>query len=105
LHPHTLTFRQLTQPAPTERRGMDEYILATAILPYEAKPPVAIVHLNRTDAFRGRPDTGLQLRRGTMGRAPRRCAGHLSRTRVDLSLQGLPPECKTRRGVNRRAAF
>src|SRR5438552_7449757 len=64
---------------------MDENILASAILPYEAKPLVAIVHFNRTDAFRGRPDTGLLLRRGTRGRAPRLCARHLSCTCVDLN--------------------
>jgi hypothetical protein len=50
---------------------MHENILAAPILPYEAKPLVAIVHFNRTDAFGGCPDTGLLLRRGTSGRAPR----------------------------------
>ncbi len=27
LHPHPLTFRQLTQPAPTQSRGMNEDVL------------------------------------------------------------------------------
>ena len=38
LHPHTLTFRQLTQPAPIERRGMNEDILAAAVRRYETEP-------------------------------------------------------------------
>jgi hypothetical protein len=43
LHPHTLTFRQLTQPAPIERRGMNEDILAAAVRRYETEPFFDIV--------------------------------------------------------------
>ena len=63
LHPHTLTFCQPAQPAALERRRMDENILPAAILSNEAKPLVGIVHFDRTDAFRRRPDSGLPLRR------------------------------------------
>ena len=45
LHQHPLAFCQPAQPA------------------NKAKPFVGIVHFNRTDAFRRRPDTGLPLRR------------------------------------------
>ena len=43
LHPHTLTFRQLTQPAPIERRGMNEDVLATAVRRHETEPFFEIV--------------------------------------------------------------
>jgi len=68
LHPHALTFCQPAQPAALKRRRMDENILSAAILPYEAKPLFAVVPLDRTDAFLGRPDVGLPLRRGTTER-------------------------------------
>ena len=63
LHPHALTFCQPAQPAALKGRRMDENILPATILSNEAKPLVAIVHFNRTDAFRGRPVIGLPLRR------------------------------------------
>ena len=46
LHPHTLTFRQLTQSAPIKRRGMHEDILAAAILRYETEPLLRVVPFN-----------------------------------------------------------
>jgi len=63
LHQHPLAFCQPAQPAALKRRRMDENILPAAIRSNEAKPFVGIVHFNRTDAFRRRPDTGLPLRR------------------------------------------
>jgi len=43
LHPHPLTFRQLTQPAPTQSRGMNEDVLATAVGRYDTEPFLDIV--------------------------------------------------------------
>jgi len=86
LHSYALTFRQLSQPASLERCGMDENILPIAILPYEAKPLVAIVHFHPADAFRGGPGTRLLLRMGSRDRAPRLCAHHL--TCIDLNYFG-----------------
>ena len=63
LHLNPLAFCQPAQPAALKRRRMDEDVLPAAILSNEAKPLAGIVHFNRTDAFRGRPDTGLPLRR------------------------------------------
>jgi hypothetical protein len=62
LHPHPLTFREHAQPAPIERFGMDENILPTAILPYEAKSLIGVVPFNRTDAFLGCPNARLSRR-------------------------------------------
>jgi hypothetical protein len=44
-HPYTLTFRQTTQSAAIERRGMDEHILPTTILRYETESLSALYHL------------------------------------------------------------
>ena len=63
LHPHPLTLCQTAQPAALKRRRMDEYVLPAAILSNEAKPLGGIIHFDRTDAFRGRPDSGLPLQR------------------------------------------
>jgi len=51
LHSHTLTFRQLTQSAPIEGRGMNEDVLATAILRYETESLFDVVPFNRTETF------------------------------------------------------
>ena len=96
LHSYALTFRQLSQPASLERCGMDENILPIAILPYEAKPLVTIIHFDPADAFRGGPGTRLLLRMGSRDRAPRLCAHHL--TCIDLNhfgdLWALLPLCR-----------
>jgi hypothetical protein len=41
-----LTFRQLIQSTPAERRRVDENILSAAILRYETKSPLAAVPFN-----------------------------------------------------------
>jgi hypothetical protein len=51
LHPHTLTFRQLTQSAPIESRGMNEDVLSTTILRYETEPLFDVVPFDRTETF------------------------------------------------------
>src|SRR4029077_21154473 len=82
LHSHTLTFRQLTQSAPIEGRGMNEDVLATTILRYETKPLFDIVPFAQTETFlcrsRSRP-----LRGGTRRRTPS-LAHYLSSTGVHL---------------------
>src|SRR6185295_13884563 len=82
LHPHTLAFRQLSQPAPIECRCMNEDILATTILRCETEPFFDIVPLNRTETFLCR-SRSWPWRGGTRRRTPS-LAHHLSSTRVHL---------------------
>ena len=84
LHPHTLTFRQPAQPAALKRRRVDENILPTTVLPYEAKPLFAVVPFDRTDGFLGRPDAGLSLRGRAWLDAPLRRVRRRSGTCVHL---------------------
>jgi hypothetical protein len=60
LHPHTLTFRQLTQPAPIERRGMNEDILAAAVRRYETEPFSTLYHLTEPRHSSVGPAPGLE---------------------------------------------
>ena len=82
LHPHTLTFGQLTQSAPIEGRGMNEDVLATTILRYETEPLFDIVPFDRTETFLCRSRSWPW--RGGTRRRTRSLAHHLSSTRVHL---------------------
>ena len=53
LHPNTLAFSQPAQPGPGERSGVDENILASAILLDKTESLVGLVHLNGTSTFGG----------------------------------------------------
>jgi hypothetical protein len=54
LHPHAATLWQFTQSASIEGRGMNEDVLATAILRNETESLFDVVPFDRTETFNRR---------------------------------------------------